>query len=237
MNPGIYKTTVSLNVYDEPTKHEPKSLGTQVRRDRYLKITRTPKRMRAQNLIKVQLCEDGYEGYLEFGEHLKKVLVREAFPANQTFGRRDISGAIPDVLAFLFEAMQTPNTYLWGGTIGPNFDCSGLVQTAFASKGIWLPRDARKQCKAPCTMPVEDEKVEPGDLLFFSRSKKVDHVGVHLGNWFYIHSSGKNLGRDGIGIDRYSKDVKNARGAGANYSPIYLFSRRVCASLVSKIDQ
>jgi cell wall-associated NlpC family hydrolase len=227
MNPRIFQTTVSLDVY---CKRGCDELGTQAAYDRRLKVLKGYP-FSSRNPVFVRLCEDGYEGWLKPGAYLDKVLRPATYKPNKTADRATIVRAIPSVLAFLFEAMQTPNQYLWGGTVGPNFDCSGLVQTAFAGQGIWLPRDARKQCKAPCTMPVDDDKVEPGDLLFFSRSQKIDHVGIHLGNWFYIHSSGKNLGRDGIGIDRYSKDAKNARGVGANYSPIYLYSRRVCASL------
>lgn len=231
MRPGIFTTKVSLDVYE---KENPQDLGTQVRHGRYLKIkTGLPLGIRHQELLEVQLCEDGYQGYLEFGEYLEDVLIPGTFRPNRVLNRTEILKAIPDVLAFAFEAMQRPNRYLWGGTLGPNFDCSGLVQTAFASQGIWLPRDAAQQCEAPCTRPVEDGKVEPGDLLFFSRSNEIDHVGIHLGDGFYIHSSGATLGRDGIGIDHNSK---NARGTAANYFPIYRYSRRVCSSFAPKID-
>ncbi|MGA1623862.1 MAG: C40 family peptidase, partial [Synechocystis sp.] len=94
-----------------------------------------------------------------------------------------------------------------------NFDCSGLMQAAFASQGIWLPRDSYQQA-AFCDRVVDVRNVKtpefeieqalsqllPGDLLFFG-SQRIDHVGLYLGNGQYLHSSGKSRGRNGIGID------------------------------------
>ena len=41
----------------------------------------------------------------------------------------------------------------------------------------------------------------PGDLLFFGSSQKCTHVGLHIENGFYIHSSGVTNGHNGIEID------------------------------------
>ncbi|MEN3370619.1 MAG: hypothetical protein V7609_2762 [Verrucomicrobiota bacterium] len=240
MNPGIYTTRVSLNLYELDATKNPGDLetrllelGTQAASGRYLNVlTGPPIKIRKHELIRVQLCEDGYVGFLKSGEYLKKVLKRKPYRRKRALGRAEIEKAIPEVLAFLFEAMQTPNRYLWGGTIGPNFDCSGFVQAAYASQGIWLPRDAKEQCADQCTQSVKDDEVQAGDLVFFSRSDAIDHVGIHLGNGFYIHSSGVEFGRDGIGIDRLSK---KAVGAGANYFPIRDDSRRVWSSLVPEL--
>jgi len=94
---------------------------------------------------------------------------------------------------------------LWGGTIGPCFDCSGLVQSAFASSGIWIPRDAYQQekfCKnVASNIEALGEELKPGDLLFFGSSEKCTHVGMHIENGFYIHSSGVTDGHNGIEID------------------------------------
>ena len=102
-------------------------------------------------------------------------------------------------------AKKNNNEYLWGGTIGPNFDCSGLVQSAFASSGIWIPRDAYQQekfCKnVGLNIETLGEKLIPGDLLFFGSSEKCTHVGLHIENGFYIHSSGVTDGHNGIEID------------------------------------
>ncbi|HEY9662421.1 MAG TPA: C40 family peptidase, partial [Allocoleopsis sp.] len=76
---------------------------------------------------------------------------------------------------------------------------SGLVQTAFAAAGIWLPRDSYQQ--AAFTQPIALESLLPGDLVFFGEPERINHVGLYLGDGYYIHSSGKDKGRNGIGID------------------------------------
>jgi cell wall-associated NlpC family hydrolase len=43
-----------------------------------------------------------------------------------------------------------------------------------------------------------------GDLIFFGTPEKATHVGLFLGDHCYIHSSGKDQGRNGIGIDELS---------------------------------
>ena len=45
------------------------------------------------------------------------------------------------------------------------------------------------------------KELKPGDLLFFGSSEKCTHVGLHIDNGFYIHSSGVNDGHNGIEID------------------------------------
>jgi len=99
--------------------------------------------------------------------------------------------------------MEVPNYYLWGGTVAPNYDCSGLIQAAFAASGIWLPRDSYQQ--EAFTQRVSREELLTGDLIFFG-TEKVNHVALYLGEGRYIHSSGKEIGRNGIAIDLLSED-------------------------------
>ena len=115
----------------------------------------------------------------------------------------EITTRLPAVINFTQLAMQQPNHYLWGGTVGPNYDCSGLMQTAFASVGIWLPRDAYQQ--EAFTNSIAVEELKPGDLIFFGSAQKATHVGLYLGEGCYIHSSGQEMGRNGIGIDQLSE--------------------------------
>lgn len=89
-------------------------------------------------------------------------------------------GAAGAAVAYALSKVGTP--YLWGGE-GPNgFDCSGLVQAAYAVAGVSLPRVAQAQFDAGPPVPA-GQALEPGDLVFFGASEnQVTHVGIYLGN-------------------------------------------------------
>lgn len=105
----------------------------------------------------------------------------------------DTSGRVQSLLKRAMALLGTP--YRWGGTSPDGgFDCSGLVGYVFRTAlGIELPRISRD-------MASDGEKVErtalaAGDLVFFSRKgKRVDHVGIYLGNGKFVHAP--RTGRD-----------------------------------------
>ncbi|WP_017716355.1 C40 family peptidase [Kamptonema formosum] len=104
---------------------------------------------------------------------------------------------------FLPKGKQGGGTYLWGGAVGKNLDCSGYTQTVFRAGNIYLPRDADQQ--QLYTQPVAEtlQKIDllrPGDLVFFSQNRKyATHVGIYIGNYQFIHSSTKG-GYSGVKI-------------------------------------
>jgi cell wall-associated NlpC family hydrolase len=197
-------------------------LGTEAAVGRHLQLVGSPA-ANATGRVHVELCEDGYKGWAEADDYSRK-LSPGVFKPNRVFGRDEIAQRIPAVLAFVAAAMATPNEYKWGGTLGPDFDCSGLVQTAFASEGIWLPRDAHEQYDFTENDRVSDEEVAAGDLIFFRRADKVHHVGIHNGDGCYTHSSrGEN------GITRYPFG-SGATGKAAEYQRMYAGSHRVARS-------
>jgi cell wall-associated NlpC family hydrolase len=69
--------------------------------------------------------------------------------------------------------------YLWAGTSGFGFDCSGLVYSVYKAHGVLLPRDAGPQ--ATVGIAVERQELEPGDLVFFARDGAVHHVAIYVG--------------------------------------------------------
>lgn len=90
---------------------------------------------------------------------------------------------------------QIGRPYRYGGTTPDGFDCSGLVQYVFAQHGLKLPRTTREQ--HAFGEDIDLDEAEPGDLLFysFSRSGRIDHVAVYLGDGQAVHapSSGRQV--------------------------------------------
>jgi cell wall-associated NlpC family hydrolase len=72
--------------------------------------------------------------------------------------------------------------YVWGGTSGFGFDCSGLTYAVYGLFGLTLPRDASQQ--AAYGTPLPRSSLLPGDLVFFRKtaSGPVDHVGMYIAN-------------------------------------------------------
>lgn len=97
--------------------------------------------------------------------------------------------------------------YQWGGsTPQTGFDCSGYTSYVFSQNGINLPRISRDQYKVGTW--VAFEKIQPGDLVFFSFAKNgvVDHVGIYLGDGQLINAS-SSLGVTIYPIGPYWKSV------------------------------
>ena len=177
-------------------------LATQAAAGRSFRVI-TPLDTLGGNRIRVNLIEDGYPCWLNVAD-LAGQARTTAPPRPRLLTSDAIAARIPAVLEWLKVAAARPNDYLWGGTLGPDLDCSGLVQCAFASAGIWLPRDAYQQerfCEPVAVRPGNDQLLRPGDLIFFGRPQRCTHVAIHLERGLYMHSSGREHGRNGIGID------------------------------------
>jgi cell wall-associated NlpC family hydrolase len=111
----------------------------------------------------------------------------------RTAADTDGHGRVQALLRRAMGLLGTP--YRWGGTSPDSgFDCSGLVGYVFRTAlGIELPRVSRE-------MASNGEKVEraalvAGDLVFFGRrGKRVDHVGIYVGDGQFVHAP--RSGRD-----------------------------------------
>jgi cell wall-associated NlpC family hydrolase len=87
--------------------------------------------------------------------------------------------------------------YEFGGTGegGDGFDCSGLIQYAYAKHGIDLPRRSVDQAREGSKVERKLQRLKPGDLLTFSSrgGGRVTHVGLYVGDGRFIHSATKGV--------------------------------------------
>lgn len=188
-----WRCGVTLDLYSRP---DGRSLTTQVAAGRQVRAIAVDA---ATDMVQLQGCEDDYPGWVAIAQLEHLTPADEPYRA-ATVTRSQIEAKIPDAIAFGLAALAVPNRYRWGGSTAPDYDCSGLVQAAFGSVGIWLPRDSYLQ-QDFTTAIARDEELLAGDLLFFGSPERTDHVAIYLGNGRYLHSSGYDHGRGGMAID------------------------------------
>ena len=115
--------------------------------------------------------------------------------------QQDAGGKIQTVLRRALALMGTP--YRWGGTSPDSgFDCSGLVGYVFRTAlGIELPRVSREMAtKADAQLIKDRDELQQGDLVFFGRKGRVNHVGIYVGEGRFVHSpsTGKDVRVDSL---------------------------------------
>lgn len=131
------------------------------------------------------------QGYATYGTILDSTdprVAAEIHPlaewAEEAYRNRSAEGLIQTA----FSMLGAP--YLWGGVSSIASDCSGFTQRVYMSAGMLLPRDAWQQAEAG--LPVASlREARPGDLIFFGRPGKINHVAIYLGDGRIIHCSGQ----------------------------------------------
>jgi hypothetical protein len=119
---------------------------------------------------------------------------------------RLVSGRIAARPAAIADARSTPpeewaaqyflgTPYQWGGVTAWGADCSGLVQTTFAARGVAVPRDAHDQARHGTELPLDAAR--PGDLLFFrsETTDRITHVAFLATGDLLVHST---IARGGV---------------------------------------
>jgi cell wall-associated NlpC family hydrolase len=227
----------ALNLYDSPQCDR---LSTQSAPGRYLRFEADNSPEQAS--FRVCLLEDAYPGWLAVQDLAALYPIATSLPSHTetslpNISRLEVAARLPQILAFAHAAMAEPNEYLWGGTVAPHYDCSGLMQAAFGFQNIWLPRDAYQQEAFLEALPVTPTHLADrdysalcsGDLVFFGTPQKATHVGLYLGDGHYLHSSGKDGGRNGIGIDVLS-DASDVPAVSLRYYAQFRGAGRVVRS-------
>lgn len=83
--------------------------------------------------------------------------------------------------------------YVYGGESPAGFDCSGLVNWSYAQVGVSVPRTTRGLWDFAQSVPIST--MQAGDVLFFNIGGKPSHVGLYLGDRYFVHapSTGKTV--------------------------------------------
>lgn len=114
---------------------------------------------------------------IRYRANVEDVLDRQEDARNRASGQSVVKTAR--------SAIGTP--YVRGGRNPGGFDCSGLVQWAYQSVGVKLPRTAREQSSiGQRIMRVEDMRA--GDIVAFRHPRRGYHTGIYVGDGKFVHS-------------------------------------------------
>jgi cell wall-associated NlpC family hydrolase len=108
-------------------------------------------------------------------------------------------------VAFAYQQLGKP--YQWGAAGPGSYDCSGLVQAAWASAGVTIPRVTYDQWAA---LPhISASALQPGDLLYYDGE---GHVSMYVGDGYIIDAprTGLAVRKIPMSTDWYAQTFEGA---------------------------
>ncbi len=141
--------------------------------------------------------------YVDVEERLEKAVTLTELKYGQ-----GVSDVRVDLVQYAKQFVGNP--YVWGGTSLTNgADCSGFTLSIFKKYGVSLPHHAASQ--AQLGTKVDYSSAQPGDLVFYAKNGRINHVAIYIGNGQVIHASSPKTGikisswnyRTPAGIRRY----------------------------------
>lgn len=139
--------------------------------------------------IKVLL--DDEEGYIS-ADYAK---VSQELPTAITMTELLYGEGISDVRVALCQYAKEfiGNPYVWGGTsLTKGADCSGFTMSIYKKYGISLPHSSVSQSKMGKDVKLSEAKA--GDLVFYAKGGRVNHVAIYIGNGQVVHASNPKTG-------------------------------------------
>jgi cell wall-associated NlpC family hydrolase len=141
------------------------------------------------------LAYAGIPPFTETQNYVRTILAQALVYGDDLSGGTVVSTAtIAPVVAFMRAQVGKP--YVWGA-VGPNaWDCSSLIQAAYATVGVHLHRTTFDQVGDGEQVSGTDP--QPGDLLFIPGSDgsvaRPGHVGMYIGGGQVIDAKGARWG-------------------------------------------
>jgi cell wall-associated NlpC family hydrolase len=105
--------------------------------------------------------------------------------------------AVNGVLMRALALVGTPYRY-GGNTPESGFDCSGLISYVYRDMlDLRLPRSSSELARLQGPK-INQDRLAPGDLVFFGSGGNVSHVGIYVGEGRFVHapSSGGSVRLD-----------------------------------------
>lgn len=116
--------------------------------------------------------------------------------------RSDVQRLLDGVIATADSMLGARYRFGGRGEDGRGFDCSGLIQYAYARHGVQLPRTSAEQAGRGRPVDRALAALAPGDLLTFSTSGRgVTHVGLYVGGGRFIHSASTGVQTSTLSAD------------------------------------
>ncbi|MFD6585351.1 C40 family peptidase [Streptomyces anulatus] len=102
----------------------------------------------------------------------------------------NVSGSAASIVAFA--KAQVGDAYSLGST-GPNsWDCSSLVQAAYRTAGIDLPRVSQSQSTFGTQVSLDN--LQPGDILYWGGAGSAYHVAIYVGGGEFVGAQNSSTG-------------------------------------------
>ncbi|KOT47773.1 MULTISPECIES: C40 family peptidase [Streptomyces] len=100
------------------------------------------------------------------------------------------TGSTASLISFL--RAQIGKSYVLGASGPSAYDCSSLVQAAYRTIGIDLPRTSQPQSTAGTQVSMSNLQV--GDILYWGSAGSAYHVAVYVGNGNFIGAQNSSTG-------------------------------------------
>ena len=152
-----------------------------------------------EQLEVVEIMENGWIKFLLDDEEAyvsgEYVDVEERLEKAVTLTELKYGQGVSDVRVDLVQYAKqfVGNPYVWGGTSLTNgADCSGFTLSIYKKYGVSLPHHAASQ--AQLGTKVDYNSAQPGDLVFYAKNGRINHVAIYIGNGQVIHASSPKTG-------------------------------------------
>lgn len=126
---------------------------------------------------------------------LEYATISKQLPKASTVTELKYGSGVSDVRVSLvqFALKYVGNRYVWGGTnLTKGIDCSGFTMRVYEHFGIGLPHYSGAQ--AGRGKRVNSSSAKPGDLFFYGKGGKINHVAIYIGNGQIVHASSPKSG-------------------------------------------